>query len=89
MITDNHFHAVLSAADMPRVIAALKRHTARQILQLLEDERAEWLLHQLRQHRATHKTEIEHQVWQEGYHPQSLPTDEIMLQKLEYLHNIR
>jgi len=26
-------------------------------------------------------------VWQEGFHPQSIPTDEIMLQKLEYLHN--
>jgi len=44
-------------------------------------------LHQLRYHRAQHKTESEYQVWLEGFHPQSIATDEIMLQKLEYLHN--
>ena len=87
VILDNHFHAILAAPDLPRVMADLKRHTARQLLQLLEDERAEWLLHELKHHRATHKTESEHQVWQEGYHPQSLPSDETILQKLEYLHN--
>lgn len=86
VILDNHFHAILAAPDLPRVMADLKRHTARQILERLEEERAEWLLNQLRFHRAAHKTESEHQVWQEGYHPQSLPSDAIMLQKLEYLH---
>jgi putative transposase len=44
-------------------------------------------LNQLRYHCASHKKENEYQVWQEGFHPQSIPTDEIMLQKLEYLHN--
>lgn len=68
-------------------MADLKRHTAREILRVLEEERAEWLLHQLRYHRASHKMESEHQVWQEGFHPQSLPSDAIMLQKLEYLHH--
>ena len=87
VILDNHFHAVLSAPELPRVMADLKRHTAREILRLLEEERADWLLHQLRYHRASHKTESEYQVWQEGFHPQSLPTDAMMLQKLEYLHH--
>lgn len=81
------FHAILSAPDLPRVTADLKRHTARRLLESLDAAKAEWLLNQLRYHRASHKTESEHQVWQEGYHPQSIPTDEIMLQKLEYLHN--
>ncbi len=62
-------------------MADFKRHTARQLLDLLEKEKAQWLLPQLRYHRAWHKTESEHQVWQEGFHPQSIPTDEIMLQK--------
>ena len=54
---------------------------------MLEEDCADWLLHQLRYHRASHKTGSEHQVWQESFHPQSRPTDAIMLQKLEYLHN--
>ena len=65
----------------------LKRHTARRILELLEAERCEWLLNQLRYFRAAHKVESEHQVWQEGSHPQAMVSDEMMLQKLEYLHN--
>ena len=72
VILDNHFHAILAAPDIPRVMADLKRHTARQLLDLLGTERAEWLLNQLRYHRAAHKTASEHQVWQEGYHPQLL-----------------
>ncbi len=87
VILDNHFHAILSAPDLPRVMADLKRHTARRLVELLHEEKAEWLLHQLRYQRAAHKTESAHQVWQEGFHPQSIPTDAIMLQKLEYLHN--
>ena len=63
VILDNHFHAILAARDLPRVRANLKRHTARQILELLERERAEWLSNQLRFHRAAHKTQSEHQAW--------------------------
>ncbi len=86
VILENHFHAILAAPDLPRVMADLKRHTARRLLESLEEERAEWLLRQLRYERAAHKTESEYQVWQEGFHPQSIPTDAIMLQKLDYLH---
>ncbi|MDB4793419.1 hypothetical protein OAG63_00120 [Methylacidiphilales bacterium] len=50
-------------------------------------ERREWLLNQLAYYRAAHKSSSEHQVWQEGVHPQEISSDEMMLQKLEYLHN--
>ena len=87
VILDNHFHAILAAPDLTRVMADLKRHTARRLLEQLESEQADWLLNQLRYYRAEHKTESEHQLWQEGFHPQAIPSDEIMRQKLEYLHN--
>jgi hypothetical protein len=32
-------------------------------------DKAEWLLNQLGYHCASYKTESEHHVWQEGYHP--------------------
>ncbi|MEI7958880.1 MAG: hypothetical protein WCI40_07200 [Verrucomicrobiota bacterium] len=31
VILDNHFHAILAAPDLPRVLADLKRHTAQQL----------------------------------------------------------
>ena len=46
-----------------------------------------WLVNQLAYFRAVQKRESRHQVWQEGFHPQAIVSDEMMLQKLEYLHN--
>jgi putative transposase len=87
VILDNHFHAILAAPDLSGVLADLKRHTARRVLELLKTERCEWLLNQFRYFRAAHKAESTHQIWQEGSHPEAIVSDEIMLQKLEYLHN--
>ena len=87
VILDNHFHAIVSGPDVARTIADLKKFTAHQILRQLKAERREWLLNQLAYFCAAHKTASTHQVWQEGVHPQSIMTDEMMLQKLEYVHN--
>ncbi len=66
-------------------MADFKRHTAKRILEQLEAESCEWLLHQFGYRRAAHKQESAHQVWQEGFHPQAMLDDAMMLQKLEYL----
>ena len=34
-----------------------------------------------------HKTESRYQLWQEGSHPQQIASEEMMIQKLEYMHN--
>ena len=86
VILDNHFHAILAAPDLPRVMADLKRHAAKQMIAQLQAERCEWLLHLLRTFRAPHKTESTHQFWQEGFHPQAIISDEMMVQKRDYLH---
>jgi len=44
VILDSHFHAILAAPDLSQVLADLKRHTARQLLELLETENCDWLL---------------------------------------------
>jgi REP element-mobilizing transposase RayT len=87
VILDNHLHAILAAPDLSRVLADFKRHTARRLIEHLEAEKCDWLLNQLQYFRATHKVESEHQLWQEGSHPQAILGDEMMLQKLDYLHN--
>ena len=50
------------------------------------EERREWLLNQFSYYRAKYKTSS-HQIWQEGFHPQEIVSDAMMLQKLEYMHN--
>jgi len=86
VILDNHFHAVLSAPELSGVLGDLKRFTARRILEQLQAERREWLRRQLQFFKAAHKHDSEHQVWQEGSHPQAIRSDQTMLQKLQYLH---
>jgi putative transposase len=87
VILDNHFHAILAAPDLSQTLADLKRHTARRILDLLKQESCDWLLNQFQYFRLPHKKWSDNQVWQEGFHPQAMVTDEIMQQKLDYLHN--
>ncbi len=87
MILDNHFHAILAAPDLTRVMTDFKRHTAQRILEQLQKEKCEWLLNQLQFFRAKHKGESDHQVWQEGFHPQAITDDETLSQKLDYIHN--
>jgi putative transposase len=59
----------------------------RQIINLLKSHAAETILRQLRAYRLHHKTASEYQVWQEGSQPKQIQTDEMMRQKLEYIHN--
>ena len=46
-----------------------------------------FLLRQLRAHKLRHKKQSDYQVWQEGSHPKQIETDDMMWQKLEYIHN--
>ncbi len=87
VMLDNHFHAILAAPDLPRILTDFKRHTAQRILEQIEKEGCDWLLNQFEYFRAKHKAESRHQVWQEGSHPQEIGSDEMMLQKLDYIHD--
>ena len=87
VIIENHFHAVVFAPDLTRSIADLKKYTARRILEQLKEDGREWLLKELAYFRAAHKTASEHQIWQEGFHPQAIMDDATMIQKLDYVHN--
>ena len=87
VIMDNHFHAIMSGPHLAETIANLKKFTAHAILDQLKFECRNWFLNQLAYFRAAHKHASQHQVWQEGVHPQAIRSDKMMLQKLEYLHN--
>ena len=88
VILDNHLHAILQGPELANTIRDFKRFTAGALLDQIRAEGREWLLNQLSYYRAKHKASTSaHQVWQEGVHPQAIVSDEMMLQKLEYLHN--
>ena len=87
VIMPNHFHAVVQSAALSRVMADLKKFTARSLIEQLQIERRDWLLDVLFKSRLPHKYASTYQVWQEGFHPQALYSDETIRQKLEYIQN--
>jgi hypothetical protein len=61
--------------------------TATSITKRLQEKGAETLLQELAYYKLRHKVDQTHQVWQEGSHPQVIETEEVMWQKIEYIHN--
>jgi len=87
VILENHLHLIASSFDLSKEMKDFKSFTARQIIDLLESGKVSVLLNQLEWHKAQHKVQSRYQLWQEGNHPQLIQGEEMMLQKLEYIHN--
>ncbi len=64
-----------------------KSYTASTILRMLEKDNSEFWLSQLRFHKAAYKKDREYQFWQEGSHPQQIYREEMMRQKIGYIHD--
>ena len=79
---------VLGVADRDGLgqVGDFKSFTARRLIDLLEDRRAETLLKQFRFGKERHRADREYQFWQEGSHPKQVRDEEMMRQKLEYIH---
>ncbi len=86
VILDNHFHLVVSAANLAKVLSSLRKFTAHQIIEQLKNDDKNWLLNQLAFYKKPGKTESIHQVWQEGMHPQLIKDQAMFNQKVEYIH---
>ncbi len=86
VILENHCHLLAAAGDLTQSIASFKSFTAGQIIKRLT-ERQSPILELLAYHKAQHKVDRDHQVWQEGSHPEEIQGEVMMRQKLEYIHN--
>jgi len=53
----------------------------------LQERKISLFLDQLAFHKLKHKTDSKYQFWQEGTHPKQILSEEIMRQKLDYIHN--
>jgi REP element-mobilizing transposase RayT len=87
VVLENHVHLIASAPELADAMKSFKMYTARLIIELLKQHGAEVLLQQLGYFKLRHKIESDHQFWQEGNKPKQTGSSEMMLQKLEYIHN--
>jgi len=86
VILDNHLHLVVSGPKLADTIRDFKSFTAKRLLARLEQDDKTWVLNQLQYWKRPDKTRSDYQVWQEGYHPQAIVGDEMMRQKIDYIH---
>ena len=86
VILENHLHLILQSAQLDKDIARLKSFTARQLLTYLKSEHVQILLEQFAFYKKAHKKDREYQFWQEGVHPEMIQNTQMMLQKVEYIH---
>ncbi|GAB4253964.1 MAG: hypothetical protein Kow0065_00530 [Methylomicrobium sp.] len=87
VVLENHLHFVAQSERLDKCVHSFKSYTARKIIDYLDKHRVERILTRLRFAKRAHKTDRTHQFWQEGTHAELILNDEMMRQKLEYIHN--
>lgn len=86
VILENHMHMIVQTVNLSSELPRFKSFTARKLIDHLKERRTEHLLQQLAFFRKKHKQDRDYQLWEEGSHPQLIDNEEIMRQKLEYIH---
>ncbi len=87
VIMENHTHFIVSSGLLSNTIGRFKSFTARKIIDLLRDKGEKGILWQLSYAKLPHKVDREYQLWQEGSHPVLIQGEDMMRQRLEYMHN--
>jgi putative transposase len=87
VLMENHYHFIVLSENLGKEIANFRSFTARKIIDFLGQIRALHLLKQLQFFKLKPKRDRKYQFWQEGSHPQLIDNDQMMFQKIEYIHN--
>ena len=86
VILENHLHLIIQAENLALEFPRFKSYTARKLIDHLKECHAERLLRQLAFFRKSYKEDRDYQCWEEGSHPQLIENEQVLRQKLEYIH---
>ena len=86
VILENHLHFVAQAPRLDKCVSSFKSFTAARLIELLEEHKAERQLARLRFAKRAHKRDREYQFWQEGAHAEMIFSEDVMREKLDYIH---
>ncbi len=87
VVLENHLHLVASSDDIAKSIKKFKSYTAKEMLNLLQKQNIKTILDQLAFYKKAHKQETTYQVWQEGMQPKLIQTEQMLREKINYIHN--
>jgi len=92
-IMSSHVHLIISSehGNLSDIMRDMKRHTSKKILALMEDDiqesRREWMLWMFGRAGKKNSNNEKYQFWQQHNHPIELVSTEMIMQRLNYLHN--
>ncbi len=87
VILENHLHLAAQSDDIGKSMQKFKAYTAKELIGLLGAKNITTLLDQFTYYKKAHKNHTTYQIWEEGYHPQLIQTDSMMISKIEYIHD--
>ena len=93
VIMSNHVHLIARAKEgfeLSNILRDFKKHTSKQIIKLIQEEpesRKEWLLQVMSEHGKNNDKNKTYQLWRNDNHPIELHSNEVIKQKLDYIHN--
>ena len=86
VVMEDHLHLIVSGEDWPKSLARFKNFTAKRMVEWLLENGRKGVLRELSFALRERGDAREHQVWQEGMHPQKISGEKMLRQKLEYMH---
>ena len=84
---ENHLHLIVSSSELSAEIRKFKSFTARECINYYQQNNKQWVLKQLAFNKKAHKVNQVFQFWQEGFHPKLITSDEMLQNKLDYIHH--
>ncbi len=87
VLMENHLHLITSSPDFSNEMRNFKSYTASQCIKYYKENNNQWMLKQLQYYKNRHKVGQKFQFWQEGFHPKLITSEEMLRNKLEYIHN--
>jgi putative transposase len=93
VIMSNHVHMIIGTQSLPMqgIIRDLKKHTSKEIVKAItaniQESRRAWMIWMFEQEGRKNPNNEVHQFWQQDSHPIELFSNEVMQQKLDYIHD--
>ncbi|NOZ11169.1 MAG: transposase [Gammaproteobacteria bacterium] len=86
VILENHLHLVVKSRQLDVDMRRFKSFTAKELIRHLKSRNVRQILDQLAFYKKAHKTDRAYQFWQEGFRPEWIQNEEMMRQKVNYIH---
>jgi REP element-mobilizing transposase RayT len=86
VILENHLHFIAQSMQLDKDVSRFKSYTAKNLIHYLDKHSVITILEQLSFYKKAHKADRAYQLWEEGMHPELITNDEMMRQKVEYIH---